>query len=39
MDSNCAEAYNSSEDNNTASGWLASSVTFSSVDIAIAACP
>ena len=33
--SNCPNAYDSSQSDNVASGWKASTVTFSSVDMAI----
>jgi hypothetical protein len=37
--SNCANAYDSSTSDNVASGWLASTVTFAEVDMAVHACP
>jgi hypothetical protein len=36
---NCPNAYDSSTTDTVASGWLASTVTFASVDLAVHACP
>jgi len=36
---NCPNAYDSSTTDKVASGWLASTVTFASVDMAVHACP
>lgn len=36
---NCPNAYDSSESDSLASGWLSSTSTFASVDMAVHACP
>ena len=39
FDADCGPAYDSSKTNNLASGWKASHLHFTSVDLAITACP
>ena len=39
FDADCGSAYDSSQTNNLATGWKASHLIFTSVDMAIAACP
>ena len=39
FDADCGAAYDNTRTDNLAQGWKASHLTFTSVDVAIAACP